>query len=304
MNLFRKITSSLLLVGIFSIILAPSVLAQSVLDDIKSKLESEGIAVIDYSTPEGQWGSLPNDWIDYLYGEGYSNLKSVADELETNKNFSSLTTLRRELAIVESEKTTLTIQDDIDIKTNPFQFIFVGRLVFYKNLEVAFKALAIAKKIEPKIKLIIVGDGPHKKKLEELSKKIGVDSNIEFRGYVGAVEKERLIASSSALVFPSLYEGFGIVILEAFAQKKPVLVSDVNPLSDIVTHKKTGYVINPHDENLWANYLLETIKNPNEATTMGMNGHDILLEKYDQNSLYDKIIEMYKKVLESSSKNS
>lgn len=106
-------------------LLAPSVLAQSALDDIKARLESEGIAVIDYSTPEGQWGSLPSDWIDYLYdkGEGYGNLKDIANEFETDfiigKN--SLTALRRELAIVESEKTRETIESEIKKKDDEIE---------------------------------------------------------------------------------------------------------------------------------------------------------------------------------------
>lgn len=197
-----------------------------------------------------------------------------------------------------------TIQSNRTQKTNPFQFIYVGRLVFYKNLEVVFKALSIVKKTEPKVKLIIAGDGPMKNNLETLSKKMEIDTNVEFKGYVSEEEKEKLIASSSAMVFPSLYEGFGIVILEAFAQNKPVIVSDVKPLSDIVTHEQTGYVVNPFDENLWANFLLKIIKNQNQAVTIGKNGHELLNEKYGQDSMYQKIIEMYNFVHESKPKSS
>jgi len=197
-----------------------------------------------------------------------------------------------------------TIQSNRTQKTNPFQFIYVGRLVFYKNLEVVFKALSIVKKTEPKVKLIIAGDGPMKNNLETLSKKMEIDTNVEFKGYVSEEEKEKLIASSSAMVFPSLYEGFGIVILEAFAQNKPVIVSDVKPLSDIVTHEQTGYVVNPFDENLWANFLLKIINNQNQAVTIGKNGHELLNEKYGQDSMYQKIIEMYNFVHESKPKSS
>ncbi len=152
--------------------------------------------------------------------------------------------------------------------------------------------------------MIIVGDGPMKNNLEILSKKMEIDTNVEFKGYVSEEEKEKLIASSSAMVFPSLYEGFGIVILEAFAQNKPVLVSDVKPLSDIVTHEQTGYVVNPFDENLWANFLLKIINNQNQAVTIGKNGHELLNEKYGQDSMYQKIIEMYNFVHESKPKSS
>lgn len=193
------------------------------------------------------------------------------------------------------ELKSLTSED-----VNPYQFIYVGRLVFYKNLEVVLKAISIAKKIEPRIKLIIVGSGPHKEIIEKLSKKLGIESNLELKGYVGADEKEKLIASSAAMVFPSLCEGFGIVILEAFAKKKPILVSKVRPMSEIITHRETGYVINPHDEQDWANYLLSIIQNPTQTTIMGKNGNQLLTTKYNQELLYQKIIKMYNEISQNS----
>ncbi|HJT09680.1 MAG TPA: glycosyltransferase family 4 protein [Candidatus Nitrosotalea sp.] len=180
---------------------------------------------------------------------------------------------------------------------NPLQFVYVGRLVFYKNLEVAIKAIDIAKKTEPGIKLVLVGSGPHRKTLEEMVKKLGLEKNIEFRGYVTAEEKSRIIAESAALVFPSLCEGFGLVILEAYEQKKPVLVSDIKPMSDIVSNETTGYVLNPSDEKAWANCFLEVIKNPAKAMAYGQNGHQRLTTLYNQESMHQKIVKMYQEVL-------
>jgi glycosyltransferase involved in cell wall biosynthesis len=184
----------------------------------------------------------------------------------------------------------------------PHQIIYVGRLVFYKNLEVVLKAISVAKKIEPRIKLVIVGSGPHKESIEKLSSQLDIESNLELKGYVDADEKEKLIESSSALVFPSLCEGFGIVILEAFAKKKPVLVSDIRPMSEIVTHGKTGYVINPHDKQEWSNYILSIIQNATLAKAMGENGNQLLISKFNQDLLYQKIISMYSDILHSNLK--
>ena len=57
MNFPQKIIGSIMTLSLFALILVPPVFAQSVLDDIKGRLESEGISVIDYSSQEGQWGS-------------------------------------------------------------------------------------------------------------------------------------------------------------------------------------------------------------------------------------------------------
>ncbi len=184
---------------------------------------------------------------------------------------------------------TLIVSDVV----NPLQFVYVGRLVFYKNLEVVIKAIGILKKTYQNIKMVIAGDGPHRKSLEELVDKLGLESNIEFLGYVSHDEKMRLISNSSAFVFPSLCEGFGIVILEAFSQKRPVLVSNIKPMSDIVNNEKNGFVLDPHDETVWAECILKLIKNPSETLEMGKEGNRLLVDFYGQDLMYDKIMEMY-----------
>ncbi len=187
-----------------------------------------------------------------------------------------------------------------DTKQNPLQFVYIGRLVFYKNLEVAIKAINIAKKTEPRIKLVIIGSGPHRKSLEGLVQSLGLQQNIEFLGYVTPEEKSKTISESNALVFPSLCEGFGLVILEAYEKKRPVLVSDVRPMSEIVADKVTGFVLDPHDETKWAQSMLDIIKDQNRTITLGQNGYQRLATAYSQESMYQKIVNMYQKVLDGA----
>ncbi|SHO42883.1 Glycosyltransferase [Nitrosotalea sinensis] len=186
-----------------------------------------------------------------------------------------------------------------NIPPNPFQFVYIGRLVFYKNLEVVIKAIDIIKNTEPKIKLTIIGSGPHKQTLQKMVQDLKLEKNIQFKGYVDADEKIKTLSESNALVFPSLCEGFGLVILESFDQSRPVLVSDLRPMSDIVSHKQNGLVIDPHDENLWAEHMLHLSKNPSESSEMGRSGNHVLQTKYSQDTLYKKIMEMYQTVVKT-----
>ena len=181
----------------------------------------------------------------------------------------------------------------IILESIPFQFIYIGRLVFYKNLEVVIKAIGLVKKTYPKILLLIVGDGPHRENLQKLVMDLNLEENIKFFGFVSNEEKLKLLATSQALVFPSLCEGFGLVILESFAQKKPVLVSNVQPLSDIVSDKITGLVIDPHDEIKWAENIIDIIRNPDKTKKMGDAGNDILKKKYSVENMEKMILEMY-----------
>lgn len=211
-------------------------------------------------------------------------------------------TTKDDLVKLGEKKPIHVIHNSVDIRkiyeiSNPFQLIYVGRLLFYKNLEVAIKAINIAKDSERRIKLVIVGNGPHKKTLEELVQRLELQQQVEFKGYLDEHEKTRLIASSHALVFPSLCEGFGLVILEAFAQERPVLVSNVRPMSDIVIHNITGYVLDPHDEKTWADHFLKIINNKEKTEKMGKAGNELLKSKYNQEIMYQNIMKVYNSVM-------
>jgi len=184
-----------------------------------------------------------------------------------------------------------------NFEPNSKQFVCVGRLIFYKNLEVVIKAINIVHKLEPDVKLIIVGDGPQKQQLQSIVKKLKLENNILFKSYVLNDEKMDIISKSNAMVFPSLCEGFGLVILEAFSQNRPVLVSNIKPMSDIVSDGKTGFVLEPHDENSWAKAMLKLVKEITLSKTMGKNGYDLLKSKYNPEEMTNKIISMYFKIL-------
>ena len=187
------------------------------------------------------------------------------------------------------------IQDKVWIKTEQKnnQFVYIGRLVFYKNVEVILHAWCIVTKKIPDAKLIIAGDGPNKKLLEELVKKLNMTQNIIFMGYVTVEQKSKLLAESNALLFPSTMEGFGLVMLESFQQNRPVITSNIPPMSDIIENNKTGFLINPNDEKEWAEKIISIIKDPEISNKMGREGNKVLKEKYNQELFYKNLLKMY-----------
>ena len=191
------------------------------------------------------------------------------------------------------------IQDEEQVITEPKknQFIYLGRLVFYKNVEVILKSFKIVAKEFPDAKLVIAGDGPHKESLQKLVNKLDINNNIAFAGYVTPQQKAKLLSESNAMLFPSIIEGFGLVMLEAFQQKRPVIVSNIPPMSDIVENNKTGLIIDPHDENKWADAIIGLIKNPSLSDEMGKAGNQVLKTKYNQELFYERLLKMYNDVL-------
>jgi len=186
--------------------------------------------------------------------------------------------------------------EPLKTKVKPRQFVYLGRLIFYKNLEIILKAFKIVTEEFPDATLVIAGSGPHIESLQKMSKDLRID-NIIFKGHVDDDEKKSVLAESNALLFPSIMEGFGLVMLEAWQQKRPVIVSNISPMSDIVQDKETGFVVDPHDEQKWAEKIIQLIKEPHLSDIMGENGNHELKEKYNQQKFYENILGMYKNVL-------
>src|SRR3989304_1131277 len=245
----------------------------------------------------------PNFWKEWKKQKGNSGLNALLGKLlekvYKNSRYVAIHTVseasRDDLIKFGVKKPIYVIHNAIPIKEaeavkiNQHQFVYVGRLVFYKNIQVVIRALKLVKEKFPKINLIIIGKGPYRNDLEKLVEQYRVQNNVTFKVHVSEEEKNHIIASSQALVFPSLFEGFGLVILEAFMQKKPVLVSDVRPLSDIVENKKTGLIISALDEKKWSEAIEKIILDQDLAASMGVAGREEEEKRYSYESMKDKI---------------
>lgn len=170
--------------------------------------------------------------------------------------------------------------------------VFVGRLVHYKNVDTVIKAFRDVIKSVPNAKLIIIGDGPYRNNLLQEAKDI--KDSIEFVGRVSEAEKVKLIANSYVMVFPSLIEGFGIAIIEGFALKKPVLVSDVRPPSDIVKNNYSGFVIPPFDTSAWAERIIESFTDNDKRQKMSENAYSEFSTKYEISHVIDSMTLLYR----------
>ncbi|NCC50107.1 MAG: glycosyltransferase [Spartobacteria bacterium] len=120
-----------------------------------------------------------------------------------------------------------------------FKFIYVGRVSREKNIEVMLKAFQGACEDGMDADLIIVGEGPQ---ADELNKKYG-NPRIVFTGSLYDEELAKGYASADMLVFPSLTDTFGNVVLEAHASGLPAIVSDEGGPQEIVTSHESGLVV-------------------------------------------------------------
>lgn len=178
-----------------------------------------------------------------------------------------------------------------DMTTEP-TVVFVGRLVFYKNIGTIIRAFKKVLEIIPNVRLIIVGDGPYKENLVKEAEPI--KNNVVFTGRISSSEKIKIINAASFVVFPSFIEGFGILIIEGFACNKPVLVSDVRPLSDIVEDSCTGYVIPSLNADAWADKMIDLLNNTSKQKEMGDHAYKEFISKYEIKGVVSKMEVVYK----------
>jgi glycosyltransferase involved in cell wall biosynthesis len=124
-------------------------------------------------------------------------------------------------------------------------FLYVGRLKRYKGIGFAIRALAVARRQRPDLRLEIAGTGDHRGELERLAAGLGLERAVVFHGFVSEERKIDLMRGAWANIFPSPKEGWGITVIEAAACGTPSLASDSPGLRDSVCHGETGFLV-PH----------------------------------------------------------
>ncbi len=136
-----------------------------------------------------------------------------------------------------------------------------------------------------------------RKKWEKKVSNLGLQDNILFFGYISDVEKVKLLSNCSALVLPSFVEGFGLVILEAFAMKKPVLVADVRPISELVCNNVDGYVLPVDSPQEWAQKIIFILSNKIECEKMGNAGRRKVENEYNIERVVNDMERLYESLM-------
>ncbi len=141
----------------------------------------------------------------------------------------------------------------IFFKNKKINFLFVGQLIERKGLHYIFSAFnSLSLEEKKKIKLHIVGEGNLKNKLIKF---INENSFVEYHGFLSGKKLEKIYSISDILIFPSIFDGWGVVPMEAMEQSLSVILSKNAGVSEIIKNKKNGYIIEPNTKS-----LLKTIK--------------------------------------------
>lgn len=170
---------------------------------------------------------------------------------------------------------------------------FVGRLVREKGAQYLIEAAPEILRSCPEAKFVIAGKGPMKEQLEQMAIQYGVAHKFLFTGFIDDSQRNALFHHAYIAVFPSLYEPFGIVALEAMAAQTPLLVSDTGGLSEIVEHGVTGLKIYPGLVDSLKDQLIFALRHKQELQKMAEAAADRFNQAYDWSALARHTTKIY-----------
>ena len=143
--------------------------------------------------------------------------------------------------------------------------------------------------------LLLVGDGDDRPRLEELAHELGVARSCLFLGYQEDVAP--FYAISDAVVLTSANEGTPVTIIEALAAGRPVVVTAVGGVGDVVEDGVTGYLVDAGDADAMADRLAQLAADPSLAAALGAEGRRRVTERYAVSRLVDDVDRLYRSLL-------
>ena len=178
----------------------------------------------------------------------------------------------------------------------------VGRLVLEKGAPLIVEAAPRVLAQVPQAKFILAGTGSMSDHIKRRAQELGVADKVIVAGFISDAERDRLLRVADAAVFPSLYEPFGIVALEAMAAKCPVIVSDVGGLGEVVTHDVTGITVYPDNVESLAWGILRTLQDPVAANKRAARAYRLVKEDYSWDHIARQTIEVYERIVRERAK--
>ncbi|MFO7154140.1 MAG: glycosyltransferase family 4 protein [Caldicoprobacter oshimai] len=173
----------------------------------------------------------------------------------------------------------------------------VSNLIKTKGIDFNLHALSRLLPKYPDVKYLVIGDGPEKESLLNLSKELGIDEHVEFMGKRPNDEVIKYMYNADIFSLPSWSEGFGIVYLEAMACGKPVIACQGEGIEDVIQHGETGFLVRPKDVDSLVEVLELLLDNPQRALDVGKKAQKHVMKNYTWEEVALKIVSVYQEVV-------
>ena len=164
--------------------------------------------------------------------------------------------------------------------------LFIGRLSAEKGVDRLLEAWKYVQ--DSGRNFWIVGNGPEREKLEKMVSTLSL-KNVHFTGFLEVSQQREIWAKAACSVVPSIWkEPFGMVVLEAWAQGRPVIANRIGGLTEIINDGGDGFLVSSDDPHEMARAILRVLDNPKDSGLMGDSGRERLLREFSQNVWLEK----------------
>jgi glycosyltransferase involved in cell wall biosynthesis len=177
------------------------------------------------------------------------------------------------------------------VPTSAFVVGVAGRLAAEKGISVLLESMKEVLAKVPRAWLVIAGDGPERAALECRAHDLRIDHRVDFLGM--RADLPRIMAALDVFVLPSLYEGFGLVVLEAMAVGVPVIATCVGGVPEVVEDGVTGVLVPPGDPSKLAEAILRLERDGELAKMLVEHASTRLRSEFDMARMLDAIERLY-----------
>lgn len=241
-------------------------------------------------------------WGDPLYRKTKWHERFLIKSISKVATVSQHTADRMELALGVPQRKFVIFPNAVDappkypdvVNRIPGQILCVTRMAAHdrgKNVDKLIDAFAkLPKRLETN--LVIVGDGELRPELEQQTHQLGLSDRVSFKGRVDDQELTTLFRQSGIFALPSAKEGFGIVYLEAWREKLPVICSLEGASHEVISNGVDGIACDISDEAGLLQALTTLLENPEAAAAMGQLGFEKVCSTYLQDNLSDNLLKL------------
>ena len=188
------------------------------------------------------------------------------------------------------------VRKELGLDKNAQVAIQVARLDYLKDHLTALRTARRIKEVRPDFRLLLVGEGPERAKIEQEILTLGLQDTVRLLGL--RTDVQRLLSAADVFLLTSISEGIPVTLIEAMSACLPVVSTDVGGVSEVVTHGKTGWLAPAADDALLAFHMLDIFKNPDSAVALGRTGEARARQLFSEQQMHAAYAEMFTNMLQ------
>jgi phosphatidylinositol alpha-1,6-mannosyltransferase len=187
---------------------------------------------------------------------------------------------------------SMRIRRQLGLTDENFVLFSIQRLAPIKRVDALIRMMAEVVPRDPRVVLIIGGQGEEDHELRRLTTELHLQENVRFAGYIDSEQLPEYFASSNAFVFHSMLETFGIVFAQAMAAGLPIVAANTSCVPDVLT-SENGFLVEPFDTDAFAEAVLTLAGDRKLARKIGERNRAQAIREFD----WDLIADQYEQVL-------